>query len=152
MKLGIKNVFFFFIFTYLGIYFILGSISNSFTFNNSNVLLAVSNLNPITAFAFGYAHMGGQWGISFSLLNYNVNISFLYIEDAIIIIGFPLIYAYLILSLVYNVIIFITSIINYPTQFIPYPYDYFISTFVYLFVLIVIITSIRVLSSGFNNE
>ena len=152
MKLGIKNVFFFFIFLYLGIYFILGALNNSFTFNNSNLLISISNLNPLSAFSFGYAHMGGQWGISFSLLNYNVSISFLYLEDVIIIIGFPLIYAYLVLSLIYNVILFIITIINYPTQFIPYPYDYFISTFVYLFVLILIITSIRIVSSGFNNE
>ena len=149
MKLSIKNLFIFGV-VYSSLYlFLLGliNIKNSITNNaNFNFLNLSSDLSAIESFYGGtssYIYTIGGYGLNFTL-------NFTFILYLISYISLPF---YFIIQFFYNIIeliIFEISVLQYPVSILPFGIGSMLSGLFYLILIIVVITGIKIVSSGFG--
>ena len=149
MKLSIKNLFIFGA-VYSSLYlFLLGliNIKNSIIDNaNFNFLNLSADLSAIESFyggASSYIYNVGGYGINFTL-------NFTFILYLISYISLPF---YFVIQFFYNItelIIYEISVLQYPISILPFGIGAMLSGLFYLILIIVIITGIKIVSSGFG--
>lgn len=147
IKFNIKNIFMFSV-IYTSVYLFLMSF-----FGNSTNIINKANfsfLNYTNVLNQCIAVLGGSGSFVFKLFFTTVNFTWLQYIFAYIMSPFFFLADFL-LNIVYLIVYEIT-VIQYPLSSLPFGIGNFLSGIFYLMIVIIVITSVRVLSSGINGS
>lgn len=148
MKLNVKNLFIFGM-VYSSIYIFLLSALNGFTTSIKNYS-SFSFLNVGTDITNIENMYGGLNSYYFHLFFTTINMTFI-----LYIISYITLPFYFIIELTANIILLIQyeiTVLQYPISLLPFGFGAMISGVFYLVIIIVVITGINIVSSGFKND